>query len=66
MNERLTLSVPETARLLGIGVHAMYQAVKQGRIPTLRFGRKPKLRIPRVAVERLLEHPELWEKEGVK
>ena len=56
--ELQTLSVPEAARALGVGVHSLYEAVRQGRVPALRVGRKPRLRIPRRAVERLLECPE--------
>ena len=52
-----TFSVPEAARALGVGRTAMYQAVREGRVPALRVGRKPKFRIPRLAVKRLLENP---------
>lgn len=50
--EPLTLSVEETARLLGIGRQAAYQAARTGQIPTLRIGRF--VRVPRTALERLL------------
>ena len=59
---QLTLSVPETARALGVGLHSIYRAVRENRLPALIVGTKPKLRIPKVAVKRLLENPETWEK----
>ena len=48
-----TYSVPEAGRLLGLGRNAAYEAARRREIPVLRFGRK--LRVPRVALERLLE-----------
>ena len=49
-----TLSVPEAGRLyLGIGRDASYQAAKNGEIPVIRVGSL--LRVPVVAMERLLE-----------
>lgn len=50
--EPCTYSVPEAGRLLGLGRNAAYEAVRRREIPVLRFGRK--LRVPRVALERLL------------
>jgi excisionase family DNA binding protein len=47
-----TYSVPEAGRLLGLGRNAAYGAARRREIPVLRFGRK--LRVPRVALERLL------------
>lgn len=47
-----TYSVPEAGRILGLGKNASYEAARRGEIPVLRFGRK--LRVPRVALERLL------------
>ena len=52
-----TLSVSEAAQALGVGLHSLYDAVRDGRVPALRVGRKPKFRIPRRVVERLLENP---------
>lgn len=48
----LTLSVPEAGRRLGLGKNASYEAARRGELPVLRFGRK--LRVPNVALERLL------------
>ncbi len=49
-----TISVPEAGRLyLGIGRDSSYEAVKRGEIPVIRIGKL--LRVPIVAMERLLE-----------
>jgi excisionase family DNA binding protein len=50
--DRLTISVPEAARLLGIARMTAYAAVRDGTLPALRIGRR--LVIPRVALDRLL------------
>jgi excisionase family DNA binding protein len=47
-----TYSVPEAGRRAGLGRNAAYAAARRGEIPTIQFGRK--LRVPRVAFERLL------------
>jgi len=57
-----TLSVNDAARLLGIGRARMYEAVREGRVPALKVGTKPKYRIPRRAIERLLDDPREFEK----
>jgi excisionase family DNA binding protein len=54
MEDRLTLSVEEAARLLGIGRNLCYDRVKTGEIPVIKIGRR--LLVPRHALERLLEH----------
>jgi excisionase family DNA binding protein len=46
------LTVPEAAKLLGLNRNLAYQAVAEGTIPSLRFGRR--IVIPRAALERLL------------
>ncbi len=51
-DDRLTFTVPQVARLLGIGRGLAYELVRQGKLPALRFGRR--LLIPRVALMRLL------------
>jgi excisionase family DNA binding protein len=38
--EPLTLTVPETARLLGIGVNQCYAAVAKGELPAIKIGRR--------------------------
>ena len=53
--ERLTLTIEETARLLGIGRQLAYDRVKTGEIPVLKIGRR--LLVPRIALEKMLEEP---------
>lgn len=50
--DALTISVERAGELLGISRASAYEAVKQGRIPHLRFGRK--LVVPRAALERMV------------
>lgn len=49
---RLTLSVPEAGRVLGLGRNAAYEAARTGAIPVLRIGGK--LLVSRPALERML------------
>ena len=51
--ERATLTVAEAGKLLGISRNLAYELVAQGKLPTLRLGRR--LVVPRVALQRLLE-----------
>jgi excisionase family DNA binding protein len=51
-HERMTLTVEETAEVLGIGRTLAYDAVRRGEIPTVRIGRR--LLVPRVAIAHLL------------
>ena len=60
MPDVLTYSVIEAARVLGVGTRTVYDAIHDGRLPALRVGRKPKLRIPKRAVEELLRDPSRW------
>ena len=50
--EKLTLTVDETARALGLSRNSCYQAVETGALPSLRIGKR--ILIPRFALERLL------------
>ena len=50
--ERLTLSVPETAKVLGIGRNLCYDRIKMGEIPAIKIGRR--LLVPKKALEKLL------------
>lgn len=54
-DERLTLSIPETAKILGIGRNLCYDRVKTGEIPVIKIGRR--LLVPRAALEKLLANP---------
>jgi len=60
--EPMTLSVPEVAKALGVGLQSVYRAIQEKRLPALRVGTKPKLRVPRVAVERLMDDPGAWQR----
>ena len=51
--DRMTLTVPEAARRLGIGRNQGYEAVKSGEIPSVRIGKR--ILVPRAALERLME-----------
>jgi len=53
--ERLTLTVEETAKILGIGRQLAYDRIKTGEIPVIKVGRR--LLVPRRALEKLLEEP---------
>ena len=63
VSERLCLSVPEAAVLLGISRNLAYEMAKQGQLPVVKFGRR--LLVPKVALEKMLseysskclEHP---------
>jgi excisionase family DNA binding protein len=52
-DQRLTFTVPETGRLLGISRGAAYAAAADRTIPTIRVGRR--LLVPRAALARLLD-----------
>lgn len=55
-DNKLTLSVGEAAKLLGIGRNLCYDRVKKGEIPVIKLGRR--LLVPRKALEKLLEEPQ--------
>jgi excisionase family DNA binding protein len=52
MTERLTITIPEAAKLLGISRGAAYAAAADKTIPTIRIGRR--LLVPRAAFDRML------------
>jgi excisionase family DNA binding protein len=51
--QRLTLSVTEVAEVLGVSRAHAYMLVRDGRIPSLRLGRR--LVVPRKALEAFLD-----------
>jgi len=53
--ERVTFTVEETAKLLGIGRQLAYNRVKTGEIPVIKIGRR--LLVPRSALQKLLADP---------
>lgn len=50
--ERLTLTIDEAARALGISRNSAFAAAHRGEIPTLKIGRR--LLVPKVAFEKML------------
>jgi excisionase family DNA binding protein len=53
--ERLTYTVPEAGKLLGIGRRLAYEQAASGQLPIIRIGRR--ILVPRVALERMLAQP---------
>ena len=53
--ERVTFTVEETAKLLGIGRQLAYDRAKTGEIPVIKIGRR--LLVPRAALEKLFADP---------
>ena len=53
---RLTVSVTEAARLLGISRALAYELIARGELPAIRLGRR--LVVPYRALERLVERAE--------
>jgi excisionase family DNA binding protein len=51
-NGKLTLTVDETAKILGIGRNSAYEAVARGEIPVIKIGKR--LLVPKAALEKLL------------
>ena len=55
--DKQTLTVPEVAKVLGIGRAAAYEAARTGQIPTIKIGKR--ILVPVAALERLLKEPVL-------
>ncbi len=52
MTERLTHTVEEAGRLLGVSRNSAYALARTGELPTIRLGKR--LLVPKAALERLL------------
>ena len=52
MSARLTYTIEEAAKLLGVSRGSAYEAARRGELPTLRLGRR--LVVPRARLEELL------------
>ncbi len=52
-HEKLTLSMAEAAKILGIGLGTAYKASRRGEIPVIRFGKI--IRVPCAALYKRLE-----------
>lgn len=50
--EKRTYTIPEAAKVLGIGRTAAYEAARTGEIPVIRIGKR--ILVPSVALERML------------
>ncbi len=50
--EKLTLTVDEAARCLGIGRNSAYEAIAKGEIPVIRVGKR--LLVPKAALAKML------------
>jgi excisionase family DNA binding protein len=48
ITDRFTITVPEAARVLGLGREAAYAAARRGEIPTLRIGRRVLVPVPKL------------------
>ena len=53
MDQALTLSIPEAAKVLGISKYLAYAAVRRGDIPILQIGKLH--RVPKVLLMRMIE-----------
>ena len=53
MIEVQTLSVPQAAKILGVGTASAYAGIKRGEIPSIRIGGR--LLVPKPALERMLQ-----------
>ena len=56
VDRRLCVTVPEAAVMLGISRNFAYQLVGEGKLPSIRFGKR--ILIPRIALEKRLEKGE--------
>jgi excisionase family DNA binding protein len=52
LENRWCISVPEAAKMLGISRNFAYQLVREGKIPSIRLGKR--ILIPRIALEEML------------
>ena len=52
IDRRLCVTVPEAAEMLAISRNFAYQLVREGKLPSIRFGKR--ILIPRAALEKML------------
>lgn len=55
MTDRLTMTVIEAARLLGISRGSCYEAIRAGQVPSIRIGRR--VLVPRALLEAMINEP---------
>jgi len=53
VDNRLCITVPEAAAMLGVSRNFAYEMVKQGQLPVIRLGKR--LPIPRTRLQRMVE-----------
>ena len=53
IDRRLCVTVPEAAEMLGISRNFAYQLVREGKLPSIRFGKR--ILIPIAALRKMLE-----------
>ena len=53
IDRRLCVNVPEAAEMLGMSRNFAYQLVREGKLPSKRFGKR--IVIPKAALEKMLE-----------
>jgi excisionase family DNA binding protein len=53
-NEQLVYTVEEARKKLRLSRGLVYQAIRDGQLPSIRVGRR--ILVPRAALEKLLEH----------
>jgi len=54
--EKLTYTVEEAGKLLGISRPFAYQMANTGKLPVIRFGKR--MVVPKKAIEKMLEFPQ--------
>lgn len=62
-DERLTMTISEVAKRLGLGRNSVYAAVARGEIPVIKCGKR--LLISKYVLEKMLQ-PNAFEYKGVK
>ena len=53
IDRRLCVTVPEAGEMLGMSRNFAYQLVREGKLPSIRFGKR--ILIPKAALEKMLE-----------
>ena len=61
-DEPLTLSVAATAKILGLSRNSVYDAIRTGQIPSLRFGKR--IVVPRAALNKMLLQTDTYKAEN--
>jgi excisionase family DNA binding protein len=54
--ERMCITIPEAAKMLGLSRNFTYELARQHKLPTIKFGKR--ILIPRIQLEKMLEYKE--------